>query len=112
MVCEWFDLNISNDCELPSESGECEAAIPAYAFNLSSCYEFSWGGCGGIAPFWTLEDCEAACGDDTINILETEFERKLLIEFDVLGRELVSDSQILIRVYDDGTVEKKMFLKN
>ncbi|RPG60392.1 MAG: hypothetical protein CBD51_001160 [Flavobacteriales bacterium TMED191] len=112
MVCEWFDLNISNDCELPSESGECEAAIPAYAFSLSSCYEFSWGGCGGIAPFWTLEECEAACGDDTINILETEFERKLLIEFDVLGRELVSNSQILIRVYDDGTVEKKMFFKN
>ena len=112
MVCEWFDLNISNDCELPSQSGECDAVIPAYAFNLSSCYEFSWGGCGGIAPFWTLEECEAACGDDTINILETEFERKLLFEFDVLGRELVSNMQILIRVYDDGTVEKKMFLKN
>ena len=86
--------------------------IVIYYFDLNTftCEEFVWGGCNGIVPFWTLEDCEAACG--TVNILETTgLEKNILIEFDVLGRNTSKNNQFLIRVYDDGTVDKNMIFK-
>lgn len=55
-----------NPCLLAPDPGPCEAAIPAWYFDpvFQSCTVFSWGGCGGVVPFETLEDCEAAgCGD-------------------------------------------------
>lgn len=43
-------------CDLEPNPGPCFAAIPAYYFNqdTQSCAEFTWGGCGGVVPFWTL----------------------------------------------------------
>ena len=49
-------------CTLLPDPGDCEAAIPAWYFDaeLESCTQFTWGGCGGVVPFETLEDCEDA----------------------------------------------------
>ena len=48
---------------LESDSGECEAAIPMYYFNVQSqqCDMFLWGGCDGVVPFESLEGCQNAC---------------------------------------------------
>ena len=56
-------------CELEPDPGPCEAAIPAYYFNqeTQSCAEFTYGGCAGVVPFWTLEECESECESDGLN---------------------------------------------
>ena len=50
-------------CQLEPEMGPCEAAIKKYYFDYESetCKEFIWGGCHGVVPFDTLEECEQ-CG--------------------------------------------------
>lgn len=47
-------------CTLAPDAGDCEAAIPKYYYDQSEqeCKEFLWGGCGGVVPFETLEECE------------------------------------------------------
>ena len=56
-------------CELEPDPGPCFAAIQAYYFNADSqsCSQFTWGGCDGIVPFWTLEECQSACGSGVFN---------------------------------------------
>jgi len=56
-------------CELEPDPGPCEAAISAYYFNqeTQSCAEFTYGGCAGVVPFWTLEECESECESDGLN---------------------------------------------
>lgn len=58
----------SNDrCQLPVDSGPCEAAIPRYAYDAAtkSCEAFIYGGCGGNRNnFETYESCVGACVDD------------------------------------------------
>lgn len=51
------------ECRLEPQSGMCLAAIPKYYFNWEThqCEQFLWGGCHGVVPFETLEECEA-CG--------------------------------------------------
>lgn len=52
-----------NPCTLKGETGMCKAYFPSWEFDAASgaCKEFVWGGCGGVRPFTTKEDCEAAC---------------------------------------------------
>jgi len=47
-------------CDLMPESGPCEAAIEKYFFDAEDqvCRPFIWGGCEGIVPFDTIEDCQ------------------------------------------------------
>jgi len=56
-------------CDLEPDPGPCFAAIPAYYFNQDSqsCAEFIYGGCAGVVPFWTLEECESECESDGFN---------------------------------------------
>jgi len=56
-------------CELEPDPGPCEAAISAYYFNqeTQSCAEFTYGGCAGVVPFWTLEEYESECESDGFN---------------------------------------------
>ena len=56
-------------CDLEPDPGPCFAAIPAYYFNqdTQSCAEFIYGGCAGVVPFWTLEECESECPSDGFN---------------------------------------------
>ncbi|MBA4146415.1 MAG: proteinase inhibitor I4 serpin, partial [Cytophaga sp.] len=32
--------------------------------NEKKCKEFIWGGCGGVVPFETLEECKGGCQCD------------------------------------------------
>jgi hypothetical protein len=47
-------------CNLKPEMGFCEALIPKYYFDKAEgkCKEFIWGGCEGVVPFDTLEECK------------------------------------------------------
>ena len=46
---------------LDPHPGHCEAAITMYYYDRDEkrCKAFSWGGCGGVVPFETLEECES-----------------------------------------------------
>lgn len=60
-------LNI-DACTLIPDPGICFAAIQKYYFNQETqqCEDFTWGGCGGVVPFESLADCEAAvCSEPT-----------------------------------------------
>lgn len=48
-------------CDLIPSAGLCEAAITKYYFNKAKgkCEVFYWGGCFGVVPFETLEECES-----------------------------------------------------
>lgn len=48
------------ECALEPDPGICFAAIPKYYWDSEACEckEFTWGGCGGVVPFETLEACE------------------------------------------------------
>lgn len=47
-------------CELLPDAGPCEAAFPKYYFDpeTKTCKEFLWGGCDGVVPFETIEECQ------------------------------------------------------
>lgn len=56
----------SSSCDLEPEAGPCFAAIPKYYFDKAEgkCKEFIWGGCYGVVPFNTLEECvECECNE-------------------------------------------------
>lgn len=44
---------------LVPDPGPCEAAMPRYYYDPATrvCTEFLWGGCGGVVPFETMEEC-------------------------------------------------------
>ena len=46
---------------LVPDPGPCEAAMPKYYYDPATrmCKEFLWGGCGGVVPFETMEECTA-----------------------------------------------------
>lgn len=47
-------------CLLDPDPGLCRAIITRYYYDRVSkqCKEFNWGGCGGVVPFETLEECQ------------------------------------------------------
>ncbi len=51
---------INDRCRLIPDPGFCKAAIPKYYYDQQEkkCKEFTWGGCGGVVPFETLEACK------------------------------------------------------
>ncbi|KKQ37504.1 MAG: Kunitz/bovine pancreatic trypsin inhibitor domain protein [Candidatus Woesebacteria bacterium GW2011_GWA1_37_7] len=56
-------------CYLDPETGPCKAFFKRYYYDIndSKCKEFTWGGCNGIVPFETLEECRTLCElDETI----------------------------------------------
>lgn len=57
---------MDDKCYLEPESGPCYAAITRYYFdqNEGKCKEFIWGGCDGVVPYQTLQECEYACSCD------------------------------------------------
>ena len=50
-------------CYLEPDAGPCDGYFPRYYFDQDEqeCQEFIWGGCEGVVPFETLEDCGEAC---------------------------------------------------
>ena len=58
------DDPLDESCLLVPDPGLCQAAFPRYYYNSETdkCTQFLWGGCGGVVPFETLEECKHACG--------------------------------------------------
>jgi hypothetical protein len=50
-------------CKKVPERGPCKALFERYHFDAAtkSCKAFDWGGCDGVVPFETLEDCRKTC---------------------------------------------------
>lgn len=48
-----------HNCDLVPDPGLCKAYIPKFYFDKTDkkCKEFIWGGCGGVVPFNTMEEC-------------------------------------------------------
>ena len=65
--CQSTDPSLPPACMLKPESGKCRAAHTRYWFDADSqsCKTFIWGGCGGVVPFETLEDCQQTCAVGT-----------------------------------------------
>ena len=53
-------------CSLKPDVGGCKAYFPKYYYDAETqkCKQFIWGGCGGVVPFETLEECQDTCGVD------------------------------------------------
>ena len=51
------------DCALSPEVGNCKGSFKKYYFDNTEqkCKVFFWGGCDGVVPFETLEDCNKKC---------------------------------------------------
>ncbi len=52
--------SVPSNCQLEPEVGPCDAAFPRYYYDQQAkeCKQFIWGGCEGVVPFDTLEECE------------------------------------------------------
>lgn len=50
---------LKTNCDLVPDPGLCNAAFRKYYYDKAEgkCKEFMWGGCGGVVPFNTLEEC-------------------------------------------------------
>lgn len=59
-ACNLPDDRRPESCDLMPNPGPCFAAIPKFYFDeeTQKCKEFIWGGCGGVVPFDTLEECQ------------------------------------------------------
>ncbi|WP_375435625.1 BPTI/Kunitz-type proteinase inhibitor domain-containing protein [uncultured Hymenobacter sp.] len=55
-------------CTLVPEPGMCNAAFVRYYYDPKEkkCKQFVWGGCNGVVPFVTLQEC-LDCGCDQSN---------------------------------------------
>ena len=109
-ACEWDDLALSENCDLDPDPGPCLAAFEAYYFNddTGQCEVTWWGGCAGIVPFWTLEECQNAC--EPILLPELDSDKNLIKKVDLLGRKIIPGKGFVINIYDDGTVEKEFIV--
>ena len=54
---------LPEECYLNPEPGPCFGYMPMYYYNQDSqsCEMFIYGGCGGLVPFQTYEDCITIC---------------------------------------------------
>lgn len=50
---------LPEQCQLEPDPGPCKALIKRYYYDKTEkrCKEFNWGGCDGVVPFETLEEC-------------------------------------------------------
>ena len=113
LQCQWDDLVIVDNCELDPDPGNCFAAIAVFYYNQETgmCEETMWGGCGGVVPFWTLEDCQNACGSDVYLDDYFMINKKPLVTIDVLGRAMFGQKDFVITIYEDGSIDKKFILQ-
>jgi len=64
MACDKSEP-LNDACYLIPDPGVCLAAIPRYYYDqdTGNCKEFLWGGCGGVVPFETMEECKSGCNN-------------------------------------------------
>ena len=99
---EYVDSSRDEKCFLEPDPGPCEAAISRfYLGEDGQCKEFLWGGCDGVAPFETIEECRTACGISVVLdvSIENSFEDKIVYGFfNECGSPCPSDAEICIAV--------------
>jgi hypothetical protein len=73
-ACQSANSSLPPACTLKPESGKCRAAHTRYWFDADSvsCRAFIWGGCEGVVPFETLEQCQQTCPVDVDADASTE----------------------------------------
>jgi Kunitz/Bovine pancreatic trypsin inhibitor domain len=61
--CTKLNEECQTKCSQVGETGSCKALFKKYYFDKTEkkCKEFIWGGCEGVVPFQTLEECQS-CG--------------------------------------------------
>ena len=103
-ICDEMELN---SCEQFPDPGPCFAAIEVFYFNQNTqeCQSTIWGGCNGVVPFWTLNDCLNQCGTFS-QIHDYSIKKKLTKSFNILGQE-DNLNGLVVNVYNDGTTELK-----
>jgi hypothetical protein len=62
--------NLPEKCRLKPDGGPCKALFERYYFDPRNgeCREFFFGGCDGVVPFETREECEQECFDRTVDL--------------------------------------------
>ena len=102
---------VTEDCNSIPDPGVCFAAFEIYYFNqeTNQCEESIWGGCDGLVPFWSLEQCQNNC--ENTKICESSCSKEIVKIIDILGREN-SNKFLQLYIYEDGTIEKKLILNN
>ena len=100
-----------NLCQLVPEPGECDGAFQVFYFNQNTltCEETYWGGCNGIVPFWTLEDCQSLCENNT-SIHEDTITRNIIYTINILGQSS-KNKNLQLTIYNNGSVEKTWIIK-
>ena len=103
-ICDELE---TNPCEQYPNPGPCFAAITVYFFNQQSsqCEETIWGGCDGVVPFWTLQECENECGNNSSNE-ELDSSKLLIKKINILGQKSI-EKGFVIEIFEDGRVNKK-----
>ena len=56
----------SDRCNLVPDAGPCYAMLTKYYYDKEAkqCKPFTYGGCDGVVPFETLEECKNECQCD------------------------------------------------
>ena len=106
-----FSQVVTEDCGSIPDPGVCDGCGIIYWFNQTTaqCEESCWGLCDGLVPFWTLEDCQNSCENNSF-IQEQKTNKSLLRAIDILGRESINKG-LQLHIYDDGSIEKNILLK-
>ena len=106
-----FGQIVTEDCNSIPDPGPCFGCGIVYFFDqaTSQCEETCWGLCDGLVPFWTLEDCQNSCENNSL-IKELTPNTSLLKRIDVLGRRSTNHG-LQLHIYDNGSVEKKYLIK-
>ncbi len=60
------ETKLHDNCLLKHDAGPCRMAIKRYYYDSKEkkCKEFIYGGCKGVVPFETLEECQKGCQCD------------------------------------------------
>lgn len=51
---------LASRCDMVPDAGPCKAMIIKYYYDKTDgkCKEFTWGGCEGVVPFNSMEECQ------------------------------------------------------
>lgn len=63
---ETTNFELDKNCYIKHDVGPCRMSIKRYYYDSKEkiCKEFIYGGCKGVVPFETLEECQKGCGCD------------------------------------------------